>query len=187
VDALVLHGELSMQVRTDALKAFKAGSCSVLVTTNVLSRGVDIPKLSHVVNYETPSTAFDYIHRVGRTARADRKGEALMFVGPNELEGLAEIEAYLGYEIERKVLPDFDYGRFMKPGLPKPVERKKQPQPQPREADEEQAEESSDDEVMRFDDDGATVPTKQPAQNTHKHKHTHHRRKKRKMTESNND
>jgi ATP-dependent RNA helicase RhlE len=185
VDALVLHGELSMQVRTDALKAFKAGSCSVLVTTNVLSRGVDIPKLSHVVNYETPSTAFDYIHRVGRTARADRKGEALMFVGPNELEGLAEIEAYLGYEIERKVLPDFDYGRFMKPGLPKPVERKKQPQPQPREADEEQAEESSDDEVMRFDDDGATVPTKQPAQNTHKH--THHRRKKRKMTESKND
>ena len=104
-----IHGNRSQAQRTQALAAFKAGTCRVLVATDIAARGIDVTGLSHVVNFDVPPAAEDYIHRVGRTARAEAIGDALTLVAPAEEGDLRAIERAVGTRIPRVTLPGFDY------------------------------------------------------------------------------
>ncbi len=100
--AAVIHGDLSQQYRQRALEGFRSGKYTLLVATDVAARGLDIDNVSHVINYDVPMTAEDYVHRIGRTARAQREGDAITLVCPNEHSALAAIEKALGHHLERK-------------------------------------------------------------------------------------
>ncbi|KAJ2130299.1 ribosomal RNA processing protein [Coemansia sp. RSA 678] len=100
VEAIPLHGQLSMDKRMGALNKFKSGARKVLVATDVASRGLDIPAVDLVVNYDIPSFSKDYIHRVGRTARAGRAGRAISFVTQYDVELLQRIEQVIGKKLE---------------------------------------------------------------------------------------
>jgi ATP-dependent RNA helicase RhlE len=97
-----IHGNRSQSQRTSALSGFKAGKFRVLVATDIAARGIDIDGLSHVVNFDVPNVPDDYIHRVGRTARADAAGAAFTFVSPDEESDLRTIERALRTPIERR-------------------------------------------------------------------------------------
>lgn len=100
LDVLCLHGEYDQATRSKALDAFKEGTNKVLVTTDVCSRGIDIPNVDYVINYDLPETAETYVHRVGRTGRAHNKGKALSFCSTEEKFVLKDIEADLSEPIE---------------------------------------------------------------------------------------
>ncbi len=100
-----LHGEISQAQRTKVIRQFKEGSFKILVATDVAARGIDVAGLTHVINYSLPQSAEIYIHRIGRTGRAGRKGEAISFVTPGERKRLAEIEKELGSKLEIRELP----------------------------------------------------------------------------------
>jgi ATP-dependent RNA helicase RhlE len=104
-----LHGNRSQAQRTSALAAFKSGRSPVLVATDIAARGIDVDALGHVVNFDVPLVADDYVHRVGRTGRAEATGEAFTFVSPEERDELAAIERTLGRPLPRVTVPDFDY------------------------------------------------------------------------------
>ena len=104
-----IHGNRSQAQRTDALEGFKSGRYRVLVATDIAARGIDVEALGHVVNFDVPAASEDYIHRVGRTARAEMTGEAYTFVAPEEAEDLRAIERAVGKPLPRVTLPDFDY------------------------------------------------------------------------------
>ena len=104
-----IHGNRSQAQRTEALDGFKAGRYRVLVATDIAARGIDVEALGHVVNFDVPAAAEDYIHRVGRTARAELTGEAFTFVAPDEMEDLRAIERAIAKALPRVTLPDFDY------------------------------------------------------------------------------
>ncbi|MGE0353390.1 MAG: DEAD/DEAH box helicase, partial [Gemmatimonadales bacterium] len=104
-----IHGNRSQAQRTAALAGFKAGRFRVLVATDIAARGIDVEALGHVVNFDVPKVAEDYIHRVGRTARAEATGEAFTFVAPEEEGELRTIERVVGKRLPRVVVPDFDY------------------------------------------------------------------------------
>ncbi len=84
IEAKAIHGKKSQGARTEALKKFKAGTLSVLVATDLLSRGIDIEFLPFVINYELPRSPKDYIHRIGRTGRAESSGEAISLIAPDD-------------------------------------------------------------------------------------------------------
>ncbi|KAJ1663653.1 ribosomal RNA processing protein [Coemansia sp. RSA 1813] len=100
IEAIPLHGQLSMDKRLGALNKFKSGARKVLVATDVASRGLDIPAVDLVVNYDIPTFSKDYIHRVGRTARAGRSGRAVSFVTQYDIELLQRIEQVIGKKLE---------------------------------------------------------------------------------------
>ncbi|MGH7445277.1 MAG: DEAD/DEAH box helicase, partial [Longimicrobiales bacterium] len=104
-----IHGNRSQAQRTKALAGFKDGTFRVLVATDVVARGIDVTALEHVVNFDVPAAAEDYIHRVGRTARADATGDAYTFVAPEEETELRDIERRLGGRIARRTVSGFDY------------------------------------------------------------------------------
>jgi ATP-dependent RNA helicase RhlE len=104
-----IHGNRSQTQRTAALAGFKSGRIPVLVATDIAARGIDVDALGHVVNFDVPLVAEDYIHRVGRTGRAEATGEAFTFVAPQEQSELAAIERALGRKLPRITVPDFDY------------------------------------------------------------------------------
>ncbi len=104
-----IHGNRSQAQRTQALAAFKAGTFRVLVATDIAARGIDITGLSHVVNFDVPKLPEDYIHRVGRTARADAVGDAVTLVSPEEEAALQSIQRAVGTRIARVTLPNSDY------------------------------------------------------------------------------
>jgi ATP-dependent RNA helicase RhlE len=106
-----IHGNRSQAQRTQALAGFKSGRFQVLVATDIAARGIDIDALSHVVNFDVPPLPEDYIHRVGRTARAEALGDALTLVAPGEEADLRTIERAIGTRLSRVTLPDFDYGQ----------------------------------------------------------------------------
>src|SRR6185436_20156109 len=106
-----LHSDRSQSQRNTALASFRSGRVRVLVATDVAARGIDVDDISFVVNYEVPATADDYIHRVGRTARAGREGAALTLVSPEEEATLASIERIAGIRLERSRLTGFTDGR----------------------------------------------------------------------------
>jgi ATP-dependent RNA helicase RhlE len=108
VRAAVIHGERSQAERNAALKSFKQGACRVMVATDVAARGLDIPGVSHVINFDLPEDAESYIHRIGRTARMGREGEAISLVTPQERVALGQIERSLGEEIKRQSLEGFE-------------------------------------------------------------------------------
>ncbi len=104
-----IHGNRSQTQRTAALAGFKAGTFRVLVATDIAARGIDVEELGHVVNFDVPMVPDEYIHRVGRTARAEATGDAFTFVSPQEQGDLAQIERAIGKKLPRVTLPDFDY------------------------------------------------------------------------------
>lgn len=104
-----IHGNRSQAQRTEALARFKDGRLRVLVATDIAARGIDVEALSHVVNFDVPNIPEDYIHRVGRTARAGLTGEAFTLASPEESPELAAIERAVGERLPRRILEGFDY------------------------------------------------------------------------------
>jgi ATP-dependent RNA helicase RhlE len=104
-----IHGNRSQAQRTLALDGFKTGKFQVLVATDIVARGIDVEELSHVVNFDVPNVPDDYIHRVGRTARADATGDAFTFVSPEEEGDLRAIERAVGRTLPRVTVPGFNY------------------------------------------------------------------------------
>jgi ATP-dependent RNA helicase RhlE len=104
-----IHGNRSQNQRTEALAGFKSGRFRLLVATDIVARGIDVEALEHVVNFDVPNVPDDYIHRVGRTARADAIGDAFTFVSPDEENDMRAIERAVGRRIERRMLDGFDY------------------------------------------------------------------------------
>jgi len=109
VNAARIHGNRSQAQRTEALAGFKSGKYRVLVATDIAARGIDVTALSHVVNFDVPAVPEDYIHRVGRTGRAELTGDAFTFVAPDEEPALRSIERAVKRTLPRVTLPDFDY------------------------------------------------------------------------------
>jgi ATP-dependent RNA helicase RhlE len=109
IDAERIHGNRSQAQRTAALASFKDGTLRVLVATDIAARGIDVEALGHVVNFDVPPAPDDYIHRVGRTGRAEMTGEAFTFVSPEEEDELRSIERAIGRRLPRVTVPDFDY------------------------------------------------------------------------------
>ena len=102
--AAALHGDLDQSVRTRTLDAFRAGEIAILVASDVAARGLDIPAVSHIFNFDVPFQPDDYIHRIGRTGRAGRIGHAFMLVGPRDEKSVAAIEKLTGLPIERQAM-----------------------------------------------------------------------------------
>ena len=108
ITASPIHGNKSQGARTKALAGFKDGSVRVLVATDIAARGLDIPLLPHVINFELPNISEDYVHRIGRTGRAGASGEAISLVCIDELDYLRGIEKLIGEKIEEEVVEGFE-------------------------------------------------------------------------------
>jgi len=114
ITSLAIHGGKGQGARTKALRDFKAGDIRVLVATDIAARGLDIDKLPHVVNYELPHVAEDYVHRIGRTARAGHDGTAISLVCVDELKLLKDIEKLLNIEIKKEFVPGYEVDKRIK-------------------------------------------------------------------------
>ena len=104
-----LHGDRTQGQRERALSDLRRGKVQVLVATDIASRGIDVTDITHVINYDVPHTPEDYVHRIGRTGRADATGDAFTLMSPEESKDLAAIERFLGTVLLRVLVPDFDY------------------------------------------------------------------------------
>lgn len=101
-----MHSDLEQAQRDEIMYRFKSGQIDVLVATDILSRGIDIDDITMVINYDVPRDAEDYVHRIGRTARADRDGKAITFVSPSDMTFFRQIEKFLDKKLERNELPE---------------------------------------------------------------------------------
>ncbi len=108
-DSASLQGNLSQARRKAALSSFRTGKVRILVATDIAARGIDVPGVSHVVNYDIPATAEDYIHRIGRTGRAERKGMAFNLITGEDQPIVRSIDRILGAVVENRTFSDFDY------------------------------------------------------------------------------
>ena len=124
-----LHSNRSQNQRLKALKAFKAGEVRVLVATDIAARGIDVDGISHVVNFDFPMQNEDYVHRIGRTGRANQIGDAISFICPDEHGDLRSLERFIGRGIPRKRLEGFDY---QAPAPPRDPEQDRGGRGQPR-------------------------------------------------------
>jgi superfamily II DNA/RNA helicase len=106
INCAEMHSDLSQAERDDVMYRFKAGQVDVLVATDIVSRGIDIDDIRIVINYDVPHDAEDYVHRIGRTARADRDGVAITFVNEAEMGKFHEIEHFLGKEVLKNPMPE---------------------------------------------------------------------------------
>ena len=122
-----IHGNRSQPQRTEALAGFKSGKYRVLVATDIAARGIDITALGHVVNFDVPAAAEDYIHRIGRTARAEATGAAFTLVSPDEESTLRSIERAIDKRLPRVTLPDFDYAQRAPAAAGPPDARRRHP------------------------------------------------------------
>ncbi len=104
-----MHSDISQLDRMKALAGFKAGEFEILVATDVAARGIDISGVSHVINYRVPENAEDYVHRIGRTGRAQAEGDAFTILTADELDYAKSVEIFIDKEIPRRKLEDFDY------------------------------------------------------------------------------
>ena len=109
ISVACIHGDFKQRDRIAALEGFRSGKHRVLVATNIAARGLDVEGISHVINFDVPDHAEDYVHRVGRTARADATGDAITLVTPDDEPLVYRIEYLLGHKIERQTLPGFNY------------------------------------------------------------------------------
>jgi ATP-dependent RNA helicase RhlE len=110
IDATALHADKTQVQRTKALSDFRAGKTRVLVATDIAQRGLDITHITHVISYDVPRQPEDYVHRIGRTGRASREGDAFTFMAPDEIAMVRTIEAVMGKPIPRVSVPGFDFG-----------------------------------------------------------------------------
>ena len=129
ISATAIHGNKSQGARTKALADFKAGLVRVMVATDLAARGLDIEELPHVVNYDMPHVAEDYVHRIGRTGRAGSTGEAISLVSPEEQPLLSEIEKLMQRTVEQTVIAGFEPGTEPPPQQPRQQQPSSQPQP----------------------------------------------------------
>ena len=104
-----LHSNRTQGQREQALRGFKSGHFRIMVATDIAARGLDIDSISHVINYDMPDTADAYIHRIGRTGRAQRTGDAFTLVTPEDTAMIRTLERIMGQPLKRETLPDFDY------------------------------------------------------------------------------
>ena len=119
-----IHGNRTQAQRTEALAGFKAGKFPVLVATDIAARGIDVEALSHVINFDVPNVPEDYIHRVGRTARAEATGDAFTFVSPDEEGDLRAIERAIDRRLARVTVPEFDYTKRPTERLEIPIQER---------------------------------------------------------------
>ena len=150
LEAIAIHGNKSQGARTKALARFKQGDVRVLVATDIAARGIDIDQLPHVVNFDLPQVAEDYVHRIGRTGRAGSSGEAISLVSHDEVKLLADIERLIKKKIPREVLDGFeplnnvpDTKADFKPKKPNRPKRRKPNQNTNRNANNNKGQESS--------------------------------------------
>ncbi len=123
----VMHADRSQQERTDALKGFKSGKYEVLVATDLVARGLDIADVSHVINFDVPENPEDYVHRIGRTGRAQKTGDAFTLVTEETWRDARSIERFIGQAIDWKKVEGFDYiysGIFDGGGMPQAAPEK---------------------------------------------------------------
>ena len=116
ITTAAIHGNKSQGARTKALAEFKTNDIRVLVATDIAARGLDIPLLPHVINFELPNVPEDYVHRIGRTGRAGAKGEALSLVCIEEMEYVRQIEKLLGQKLETEIIEGFEPQNNDEPG-----------------------------------------------------------------------
>jgi ATP-dependent RNA helicase RhlE len=119
-----IHGNRSQAQRTEALAGFKNGKFRVLVATDIVARGIDVTLLDHVINFDVPHTPDDYIHRIGRTARAEATGDAFTFVSHEEEKEVRDIERVLGKKLERRKVKDFNYNATGQESLEIPLKER---------------------------------------------------------------
>ncbi|MGH7680197.1 MAG: DEAD/DEAH box helicase [Gemmatimonadaceae bacterium] len=110
VEATAMHADKTQVHRTRAIEDFKAGRIRVLVATDIAQRGLDISGITHVISYDVPQQPEDYVHRIGRTGRASREGDAFTFMAPDEIAMVRTIEAVIGKPIPRVSVPGYDFG-----------------------------------------------------------------------------
>jgi len=115
ITAVAIHGNKSQGARTKALADFKKGAVRVLVATDIAARGLDIDQLPHVVNFELPNVAEDYVHRIGRTGRAGNEGEAISLVCVDEHRLLRDIERLLKRDIVKAIVPGYEPDPSIRP------------------------------------------------------------------------
>ncbi len=113
--AAALQGDMSQNQRQRAIDGFRNGKIDVLVATDIAARGIDVSEISHVINFDMPHTVDAYTHRIGRTGRAERTGEAFTLAVRADTLMVRQIERVLGSSLERRRLPDFDYGEGFDP------------------------------------------------------------------------
>ena len=111
--AAALQGNMSQNQRQKAIDGFRSKKYDILAATDVAARGIDVSEISHVINFDFPDTVDAYTHRIGRTGRAHRSGEAFTFAGKEDAQLVRDIEKLLGTQIERRRLANFDYGSFV--------------------------------------------------------------------------
>jgi ATP-dependent RNA helicase RhlE len=111
IASITIHGEKDQGERSEAMKKFKDSDCQILIATDVSARGIDIPDVNYVINYDLPEKAENYVHRVGRTGRGVNKGKAISFCSEDEKELLSEIQQFLNKEIEVIKLGKKGYAR----------------------------------------------------------------------------
>jgi ATP-dependent RNA helicase RhlE len=110
IEATAMHADKTQVQRTKAIEDFKAGKIRVLVATDIAQRGLDISHITHVISYDVPQQPEDYVHRIGRTGRATREGDAFTFMAPDEIAMVRTIEAVIGQPIPRVSVPGYDFG-----------------------------------------------------------------------------
>jgi ATP-dependent RNA helicase RhlE len=110
-----LHSNLTQPQRNRAMEGFRRGDYQVMVATNIAARGLDVDNITHVISHDVPTVPEDYVHRIGRTARAQAEGDAFILVAPPEERLLSQIERHIGQRLPRVTLPDFDYNQSAPP------------------------------------------------------------------------
>ena len=108
----VLHSNRSQNQRIEALEGFKSGKYEVMVATDIAARGIDVAGVSHVINYDVPEKPEDYVHRIGRTGRAQAVGDAFTLVTPETEKNIRDIERFIGSKIATLKLEGFSYGPY---------------------------------------------------------------------------
>jgi ATP-dependent RNA helicase RhlE len=112
IDSVAIHSGRSQSQRQRALDDFKQGKCQVMVATDIVARGIDVRGISHVINFDVPLFAQDYVHRIGRTGRASATGDAITFVAPDEHDQLRRIERFIGCKLALEDYAGFTSAHF---------------------------------------------------------------------------
>ena len=105
----IMHGDIRQRDRAKALEGFRDGKYDIIIATDLAARGLDISNVTHVINYQVPENPDDYVHRIGRTGRAQKEGDAYTLISGDELERSESVERFIGQKVPRKRLEDFPY------------------------------------------------------------------------------
>ena len=114
IDAVSIHGDKDQKERAEAMQKFRAGDCRILIATDISARGIDVPDVDYVINYDLPEKAENYVHRVGRTGRGVNKGEAISFCSTEEKPLLDEIQTFLDKPVAEMKVSKAGYAEVVK-------------------------------------------------------------------------